>query len=137
MTDIPGGADKVPLETVLKQDKIIEIDEDGKVHLPQEGAAQPVDPGWLCDLIHECNKELLGRGVEVLVAEYADELARKLAPRLAHPEPAVPEGPQWEGLARMMYDSLTCQHGGCFFCGRSVGHEGDCQWLNTEAGKET
>ena len=43
-----------------------------------------------------------------------------------YPEDA-PGGP-WEGLARMMYDSLTCQHRACFFCGRTVGHEEDCQW---------
>ena len=57
---------------------------------------------------------------------------------LAHPEDA-PGGPQWEGLARMMYGSLTCQHRACFFCGRTVGHEDDCQWdaLDRLKGEET
>jgi len=51
----------------------------------------------------------------------------------------APRGPQWEGLARMMYDSLTCQHRACFFCGRTVGHEDDCQWdaLDRLKGDET
>jgi len=39
----------------------------------------------------------------------------------------------------MMYDSLTCQHRACFFCGRTVGHEDDCQWdaLDRLKGDET
>ena len=61
----------------------------------------------------------------------------EIQPLYAHPEDA-PGGP-WEGLARMMYDSLTCQHRACFFCGRTVGHEKDCQWgvLNRLKGDET
>ena len=33
---------RIPLETVLKQDKVIEIDEDGKVHLPEDAPGGPL-----------------------------------------------------------------------------------------------
>ncbi len=37
---------RIPLETVLKQDKVIEIDEDGKVHLPEDAPGGPTDAAY-------------------------------------------------------------------------------------------
>ena len=63
---------------------------------------------------------------ECIMADLKISIA-ELDSYLQQPEPQS-EGLQWQGLARMMYESLFNTHLACFFCGRGVGHKSDCQW---------
>ena len=61
----------------------------------------------------------------------ADEV--EVQPLFTHPKRVT----QREGLAQVMFDWLFLYHGACYFCGRSVGHESDCQWDRLHAKEES